>query len=312
MDLPEPDYRLLPALESAEEWVAIEAASAPPRGPIELLASSDLTAPLLAGISVPLGDWQEERVWLYDEAGRVCEGSLDRGAVAVSVQYADGRAPWLARCSGIDQCPDVAARHAWDAGTHPLLVAHVQRGTCPIPHGGIVWAQRAERSVSPSPPIFAVPVADEHLVNLAVASFRRLAGWRTVQDRWLLAVDALDATEWDTTGGTSPEVARFSTPEGRTLVAVTATVGAGCEGDFSATFSAAFMQRQDRTLSQFRPSSLAPDASFPGFAPLVLNRLEPSSFAARARSGGPGGKSLDARAERIGTCTNPTVSKARR
>lgn len=300
MDLPAPDYRLLPVLDSAEVWVALDSASAAPKGALDLLDTSEVTAPILAGLPTPLGGWQDEAVWLYDEFGKVCQGTLDRGAIAVSVRFAQGRAPWLTKCSGFDQCPELAAQSAWDAASQPLVVAHVRlQGSCENP----LWAQRRDGSIVPSPPIFADPIADEHLVNLAVARFRSLAGWRAVQDRWMSVVVPLDATEWDTTGGSSPEVSRFVTSDGRTLITVSAAVGELCGSLFTAAFSATFMQGADRTLAPFQPSGLPPDSPFPGFAPLVLNRLAPGSFAARGMRGSSTGTSLDVRPEPIGACT---------
>ena len=295
MELPPLDARLLPVLETAEVWVALDKAIAPPKAAIELFAGNDLSGPLLAGVSASLGEWQGQAVELYSARGDVCTGRLDRGAVAVLVQWPGPEGALPAGCTELSRCRDVVAANVWKAGGKPLLVARVvTESKCAAPH----WARAARFGEHEL--VFARAVDDEHLANLAIGQFRRRAGWAAMQDRWLSSVRPLDSTEWDTSAGGSPEVARFVRPDGGDILTVSGTYDRPCDASFQGSFSATF--RVGEGLSGVLSPLSESRTSWPGFAPLLYIVGTPDLFGGAGVVTLPNGGVLDARPGQIGGC----------
>ncbi len=201
MDLPEPDLRLMPIVPSTPAWVVIAELPEMPPGRVTDLVEEGSAGVLVRGMELSSG-WRGASVGLASEAGRLCSARILETAAGTI-----------------------------GANSRPYLLGVVEG--CP----GARWARREVGARFA--PVAARPVADENLGYLAVASFRALAAWDAVQARWLSSAQPLDSTEWDTSGGTSPEVARFALPAGERVL-VHAESGNPCDG-FYGRAGAAFV-----------------------------------------------------------------------
>jgi len=237
VDLPEPDLRLMPIVSSTPAWVVIAELPEMPPGPVTDMVEDGVAGVLVRGVAVSSG-WRGAAVGLASEAGRLCSARILETAAGTI-----------------------------GTGSRPYLLGVVEG--C----AGARWARR--ETGPPFAPVAARPVADENLGYLAVASFRALPAWESVQARWLSAAQPLDSTEWDTSGGGSPEVARFAMPVGERVI-VHAESGNACEA-FHGQASASFMAEGDS------PLRLRVDGEAPPFA-AVLHDPATGGWASRDTS----------------------------
>lgn len=223
MDLPEPDLRLLPVVPSTPAWVVIAELPEMPPGTVTDLVEEGKAGARVSGVELSSG-WRGATVGLASEAGRLCSARILETAAGVI-----------------------------GASSRPYLLGVVEG--CP----GARWARRetGERFA----PVSARPVANENLGYLAVASFRALAEWQKIQSRWLSVAQPLDSTEWDTSGGGAPEVARFGLASGERIL-VHAESGGPC-GGFHGRVSASFVAEGKSSLR------LEVDGDAPPFAAVL-------------------------------------------
>ncbi|MBM4389928.1 MAG: hypothetical protein FJ090_02290 [Deltaproteobacteria bacterium] len=224
-------------MASTPAWVVIADLPEMPPGPVADLVEAGAAGVLVRGVAVNSG-WRGAAVALASEAGRLCSSRiLETAAGTIGVQ------------------------------SRPYLLGAVEGCR------GARWARREEGERFA--PVAARPVADENLGYLAVASFRALAAWESVQARWLSTAQPFDSTEWDTSGGASPEVARFALASGERVL-VHAQAGSPCDG-FHGEASASFMAEGNS------PLRLRVDGEAPPFA-AVLHDPATGGWASRDTS----------------------------
>lgn len=280
MDLGPVDFRLLPLVPLADPWVVLaEAPAERTVGSPALLGADEGGTLVLAGVLVPGGAWEGTDVEITTVGGPRCTGRIDRVAEAAWLEWS--RPAGLEGCADLT-CPDALAEAAWEAPTTHVIVGHLSGGLRCTGRDG--WARAS--AAGPLAPVWARPLADDALVNLAIATFRRLPAWSSIQARWLREAQPLDTTEWDSAGGSVPEVATFEVPGAPPLVTVAASLGTGCGPGFSAELSAVFERRTLGAVSELVP--VAGDLpSTPGFAPLLLDLTGGLlRFGAAGRTGG--------------------------
>ncbi len=191
----------MPVVPSTPAWVVIAELPEMPPGSVTDLVEEGKAGARVSGVELSSG-WRGATVGLASEAGRLCSARILETAAGTI-----------------------------GASSRPYLLGVVEG--CP----GARWARRetADRFA----PVSARPVADENLGYLAIASFRALDAWEAVQSRWMSSAQPLDSTEWDTSGGGAPEVARFSLPSGARIL-VHAEAGGPCTA-FHGVASASFV-----------------------------------------------------------------------
>lgn len=225
------------------------------------MAQVVVTRRAASAVPAELAAWRGREVHLFDEQGQRCSAHLDELFLLSRVDVHFGtEMTWAGDTDGDGQPdgpPSTLGEIAGSAyGQGLLLVASLRERTC----AGL-WARAADR---PAPTVFAsrAPSADES--TRAVAAFRGLPAWRTLQTDYAADGSATPNGKWDEHDGARPVVRTWvHAASNRQYLTVSGQSSTGGCADFSGHLWAVFevsgatlVLRSDGA----RPTALVPEA----------------------------------------------------